>query len=114
MSQAPEPEREARFLGQEEEGDWSASIIRAMLYRVFAPGFRPFAWLLWGLLALALIGFVGLHVVVGWHWVYPESWLTAEELAYTEQKIEMLWSRVGGWAFPLALFVWQVISTRRE
>lgn len=112
MMQAPEPEREARFLGHEEE--LSASRIRAMLYRVIAPGFRPFAWLLWGLLALVLIGFVGLHAVVGWHWVYPESWLTAEELAYTEQKIEMLWSRVGGWVIPLAYFVWQVLSTRRE
>ena len=65
MMQAPESEREARFLGQEEEGDWSASAIRVMLYRVFAPGFRPFALLLWVLLALALIGFVGLHVVGG-------------------------------------------------
>ena len=70
--------------------------------------------MLWVLLALALIGFVGLHVVVGWHWVDPERWLTAGELAYAEQKIEMLWSRVGGWVFPLALFVWQVLSTRRE
>lgn len=87
-------------------------------YQVFFQSVREsfpvFSKLMWILLALVIIGFVALHVIVALHWAYPEFWLSAAALDNLEQKVAMLWSRVGGWVIPLAYFVWQVLSTRRE
>lgn len=77
-------------------------------------GFPAFSIVIWILLGMAIIGFVALHIAAGLHWAFPDLWLSGTALDNLEQKLTILWSRVGGWVFPLAYFVWQVISTRRE
>lgn len=87
---------------------------RDALSRSIERGFPAFSAVIWILLGMAVIGFVALHITAGLHWAFPDLWLSGTALGNLEQKLTILWSRVGGWVFPLAYFVWQVISTRRE
>ena len=118
MANVPRPESERRFWTEwdvaEYSGDESPRNIQQVLFQSVRESFPVFSKLMWFLLALVVTGFVALHVIVALHWAYPEFWLSAAALDNLEQKMAMLWSRVGGWVIPLAYFVWQVLSTRRE
>lgn len=118
MARIPEVGKQNRFLDERSViGDAPPEPLqnlRGALSRSIDRGFPAFSAVIWILLGLAVTGFVALHIIAGLHWVIPDLWLSNTALDNLEQKLTILWSRVGGWVIPLAYFVWQVISTRRE
>lgn len=113
MLNVPDSEHEDRVQGRS-VSEFDSDNIQQVLHTAFAQGFPRFAQILWGVLSFVLVCFVLLHIVVALHWVVPGVWLNATELGNLEQKIAMLYGRVGGWVFPLVVSVWQIWTNSRE
>ena len=117
MANVPGPDPENQVWGAVFESDYADGPLQNLRYalsRSIKRCFPAFLVMSWILLGLAVAGFVTLHLIAGLHWVAPDLWLGDGNLDELEQKLATIWSRVGGWVIPLAYFVWQVISTRRE